>query len=177
MEQSLLEQVRNEEAERGFLIRDDIDAERCLRRIKAIQKEYGEYLAAYEERIKKAKERCKQEIEVEEQRLKDYFQTVPHKKGKTSESYQLAGGKLVQKRQEPEYVIDQEKLVPYLQQNNPDYVRVKKEADWSALKKTVVVKGKEVFDGETGEIIPGIEAVAREDKFAIQMRKDDVDEH
>ena len=37
--------------------------------------------------------------------LGEYFKTVPHKKTKTQEAYQLPSGKLILKKQEPEPTV------------------------------------------------------------------------
>ena len=90
-------------------------------------------------------------------RLEEYFDSVPHKASKTMESYTLPGGKLVRKRQQPQYETDDEALVPWLETNMAQLVKIKKSADWAALKKlcSVTPDGQHVVT-EDGEIIPGV---------------------
>ena len=104
-----------------------------------------------------------------ERMLSDYFATVPHKVTKTQESYSMPEGKLVMKKQNPEYKRDDAKVIAWLKANKPgQFVKVKEELDWAGFKATVGVFEGCVVD-ENGEIVPGIEVVDREEKFIVEV--------
>ena len=109
--------------------------------------------------------------------LFEYFQTVPHRKTKTQESYSFPGGKLYLKKQNPEYRRDEKTVIAWLKENGGEqFVKVKEELDWSALKDASgVVDGKLIAGekvNEDGEIIPivvpGVEIIEREAKFVVE---------
>ena len=78
----------------------------------------------------------------------------------------MAGGVL--KKQAPEFIRDDEKVIAWLKDNNGgEYVKTKETLDWAALKKSTTVMGENIVN-EDGEIIPGVEVVEREDKFTVE---------
>lgn len=169
---SLVDIVQQENAERGKYIRDDVDAERALKRLHALRKEREELLTSYKERMEAIQRRYDMDVAIIEDMLADYFGRVPHRKTKTQESYQLANGRLAMKRQEPEYSFDNPRVVDWLKQNAQRYVKVEEKPDWLNLKKLVAVEGDRVVFAETGEYIPGITAERRDDKFTINITED-----
>ena len=87
------------------------------------------------------------------------------KKTKTQLSYELPGGKLVLKAQQPEYERDEEKLVAWLKKNDlGGMVKVKETANWAELKKTLKADGDCMVTTD-GEVVPGIKVIEREPKF------------
>lgn len=139
-----------------------------------------EYMVAwYQEQIKKAKETAEFERMRWESHLAAYFDTVPHKKAKASESYSFPGGKLILKRQDPEYKRDEKTAIEWLKQNGgAQFVKTKEELAWKELKESCagVVDGKVVLrdeiteDGEIIQItVPGIEVIEREPKFVVEV--------
>ena len=139
-----------------------------------------DYMVAwYTEQIKKAKESADFERMKWEGYLAAYFDTVPHKKAKASESYSFPGGKLILKRQDPEYKRDEKTAIEWLKQNGgTEFVKTKEELAWKELKDACagVVDGKVVLreevteDGEIVQItVPGIDVVEREPKFVVEV--------
>lgn len=154
---------------------DDSDAEYLLKRIREAEEEYDRMEAWYKRNLEKLKEKRDSTRAWAERNLWNYFQTVPTKKTKTGqEIYDLPGGKLVLKHQEPEYDQDDATLVKWLKENQLEkLVKVTEKANWAELKKQLKLapdgKGMVTKDGE---VVPGITVTVREDKFMATARKE-----
>ena len=158
------------EEEAGFHVEDDSAAEWCLKKIREEKAELEKWEAFYKGQLEKMQKRADYRIGFFEQKLAMYFGSVPHKVSKTQESYQLPGGKLVYKRQAPEIIRDDEKVIAWLKTNcEGAHVKTKEVLDWAELKKNVVFMGENVVNGD-GEIIPGITVTERPDKFVVEVK-------
>lgn len=158
------------EEEAGFHVEDDGAAEWCIGKIKAEKAELEKWETFYKGQIEKMRRKAEDRIAFFEGKLAMYFGSVPHKVTKTQESYQLPGGKLVVKRQAPEIIRDDEKVIAWLKTNcEGAHVKTKEVLDWAELKKNVVFMGDNVVNGD-GEIIPGITVTERPDKFVVEVK-------
>lgn len=147
---------------------NDKDAEWCIRQILDAQKEKTFWKNYYAEQLQKVNDNCDATINNMTNYLQDYFLTVPHKETRTQESYSLPSGKLVLKKQDPEFERDEEKIILWLKANGGErFIKTKETLDWSGLKKTLTVMGETVAD-EDGQIIPDIKAVFRPDVFKVE---------
>ena len=160
-------------ASEPFRVTDDKSAEWCIRKIREARAEKQRWAGYYREQQRKIDQEADGTISYFEALLADYFDSVPHKRTKTQESYQLPGGKLVRKQQAPEYQRDDAALLPWLKENAPALVKVTEAADWAALKKQLVIAP----DGETvatedGEIVPGVKAIQRPEVFRVEMKEE-----
>lgn len=160
-------------ASEPFCVTNDKSAEWCIRKIREAQAEKQRWRDYYAEQQRKIDQEADGTISYFEALLADYFDSVPHKRTKTQESYQLPGGKLVRKQQAPEYQRDEAALLPWLKQNAPELVKVTESADWAALKKQIVI----ALDGETvatedGEIVPGVKAIQRPEVFLVEIKEE-----
>lgn len=161
------------EAEDRFKIEDDQTAEWALQKIREAEAEKAKWKKFYDERYNAVCSSCDLTIANLTSLLQSFFATVPHKQTKTQESYALPGGKLVFKKQEPEYERKDKEIIDWLKQNKGEkYIKVQEALDWAALKKTLTVAGETVAS-EDGEIIPGIKAIERDDVFKIELKKED----
>jgi len=153
----------------GFVIDTDAKAEWALKKIKEARADRDTWVAWYKDKIREITEQTDFDTMNLERMLADYFGTVPHKITKTQESYKLPGGKLVLKKQNPEFKRDDKAVLEWLKTNNlPQYIKVKEELDWAGLKSaTAVFEGHVVT--EDGEIIPGIDVVEREAAFSVEV--------
>lgn len=159
------------EEEQAFTIKDDGTAEWCLQKIKEAEADRAKWKAHYEAQMEKVNETADSVVAYFTDKLEEYFSIVPHKAAKASESYALPSGKLIRKKQQPEYTRDDEKLVPWLKQNfMGQLVKVKESADWASLKSLVHVTpdGANVATDD-GEIVPGVAVTPRPDVFKIEM--------
>lgn len=153
----------------GFVIDCDRLAVWAIRKIKEARADRDAWVKWYEKKIKEITEQTDFDTMNLERMLAEYFASVPHKKTKTQESYQLPEGKLVLKTQNPEFKRDDKTVIDWLKQNKmTDFVKVKEELNWSDLKaKTSVFEGQIVT--EDGEIVPGIEVIERDAKFIVEV--------
>lgn len=155
----------------GFTVTDDSAAQWCMKKIKEAEADRAMWKAHYEAQMEKVNKAADESIAYFTAKLEEYFANVPHKATKTQESYTLPGGKLIRKKQQPKFETDDEALVPWLEENfMGQLVKVKKSADWAALKKicSVTPDGEHVATDE-GEIIPGITVTQRPDVFKVEM--------
>lgn len=155
------------EVEETSRVDDDQKAEECIRAIREAEANREFWKNYYLDQMAKVNATCDNTIEAMKERLRAYFDTVPHNKTKTQENYQLPSGKLVLKQREPEYTRTDSDVIKWLKDNGgKKFVKIKESLDWSGLKKTLTVIGETVADSE-GHIIPCIKAVERPDEFTI----------
>lgn len=158
-----------------FVIDTDSKADWCLRKIKEKQAERERWIEHYKSLEQKTTAAIDDDIAYFTGLLEEFMHKQIDggfaKETKTQASYPLPTGKLVLKHQEPEYKPDDETLVPWLEKNKPDYVKVQKSADWAGLKKTLILNGTTLIT-EDGEIVPGITVTPRPDKFKAEVAKD-----
>lgn len=155
----------------GFHVTDDKAAEWCMKKIRKIEADRAMWKTHYDAQMEKVNKAADDDVAYFTAKLEEYFTNVPHKTTKTQESYTLPGGKLIRKKQQPKFETDDEALVPWLEQNfMSQLVKVKKSADWAALKKvcSVTPDGEHVATDE-GEIIPGVTVTQRPDVFKVEM--------
>ena len=159
------------DAREEFTVTDDAAAQWCMKKIREAESDRAMWKAHYDAQMEKVNKAADESIAYFTAKLEEYFASVPHKATKTQESYTLPGGKLIRKKQQPKFETDDEALVPWLEENfMGQLVKVKKSADWAALKKVVTVTpdGEHVVTDE-GEIIPGVTVTQRPDVFKVEM--------
>lgn len=159
-----------------FRITDDRCADWAVRKINEERAEYerlkelGEQqIAAIAEKIEAAKRRYENGTGFLTSCLADFFQTVPHKKTKTTEKYRLLSGTLTLKKGAPKATTDDAKLVPWLRANGfADFVKVEESAKWGDLKKKLAFVGSVATIEETGEIVEGVTITETPDTFKVE---------
>ena len=151
-----------------FVIDTDAKANWALQKIAEARADRDTWVKWYEEKIEEIKAQTDFNTMNLERMLAEYFATVPHKKTKTQESYPLKNGKLVLKKQNPEFKRDDKTVIEWLKQNNKGFVKVSESLDWAGLKAATAVFNGSVVT-EDGEIIPGIEVIEREEKFTVEV--------
>ena len=163
------EMLENLDGEMMFpQILNDDEAEECIKAIRSAEADIVFWKNYYAEALQKIADASQRIIDNNTARLEAYFDTLPHKKTKTQESYALPSGKLVRKHRDPEFTRDDDELLSWLHDNNGEkFIKVKETPDWAGLKKTLTVLGETVAD-ENGEIIPCIKATERPDEFKVE---------
>lgn len=159
-----------------FVVDNDITADWAIGKITEAFAERDRLVAIADAKIKELQEQKKALVEKAESangyltgKLYDYFQTVkPSTATKTQTTYKLLSGTLVLKKQQPEFVRDETAMVAWAKASAPTFVKVKESVDWAELKKQTTVDGEAVVLAESGEVIPGIKAVQREDVFEVK---------
>ena len=168
-----IQEVESIERE-GFKIEDKQSAEWALRKIKALNDQIEETNKLVEletERIKLWQERenksAQDSILFFEGLLLEYMVKERELDPKIK-SIKLPHGTVRFKKQQPEYVRDEPKLIDWAKESQRmDLVKIKESFDWSTLKKDITVVAGNVVDKVTGEIIEHVKGVEREDKFEV----------
>ena len=158
-----------------YQIDTDKKAEHAVKQIKKWREETARLLTNADDEIAELQEAKKKLQERQEARegyfkalLRAYFDIVEKTTTKTQASYKLLNGKLVLKKQQPEYLRDEAALVGWARQAAPAFVQVKESVNWGELKKLTALDGEAVVLAETGEVIQGIIARERPDVFEVQ---------
>lgn len=166
------------EGERApFRITDDRCADWAIRKISEERKEYtrlkdlaDEQIAAINEKVAAAQRRMENGTAFLTSCLADFFNTVPHKKTKTTEKYRLLSGTLTLKKGTTKAKLDETKLVPWLRANGYEaLVKVEESTRWADLKKLLSYTGDIATLTETGEIVEGITAYETPDSFTVDV--------
>lgn len=153
----------------GFVIDTDKKAEWALKRIRDAREDRDRMVDWYKAKTKEIIEQTDYETMNLERMLAEYFQNVPHKKTKTQESYALPGGKLILKKQNPEYKRDEAKVIEWAKASGFDkFVKVEEKLAWADLKAETAVFGDHIVT-EDGEIVPGVEVIERPDEFKVEV--------
>ena len=82
-------------------VEGDVEADQLIKEIREAEETKVFWKAYYQEKLKEVNESCDLIISNNKQRLRMYFDSVPHKKTDTQEKYPLPSGKLVLTDQEP----------------------------------------------------------------------------
>lgn len=171
-----MSEARNEIPEEDLqevAVLDDASAEYMLRRIREAEAQYERMEAWYAVQLEKAKKIRDETVAWAEGNLRAYFDLVPTKNTKTQRSYELPGGKLVLKDQEPEYEkTDEDAVVGWLKRTgNTGMIKTKETANWAEMKKALKVQANgDAVCTEDGEVIPGMKATIREPKFTVTVK-------
>lgn len=160
--------------EEGWRVNNDLEADWCLDKIREARAEYLRIemvakakIEQIQTMLRKQEEKMSSETSFFEAKLREYFGGVKTKDTKTQRSYQLPSGKLVEKRQNPEFVRNEDELLKWTKNNAKDFIKIKESVDWAELKKNVEIAGNMVVDKNTGEIVEGVAVVERDPKFEI----------
>lgn len=174
---NLMEYLLGETEEKpAFQIDNDRKADWAVEKVMEAVAERDRLVKIADQRIKELQEqklaiaaKADRSAQFLTEKLYEYFQTVqPSSVTKTQTTYKLLAGKLVKKRQQPEYQRDDAALLDWAKANAPDMVQTKESVTWGELKKLTTLDGEKVVLAETGEIVSGVVAVERPDVFEVQ---------
>jgi phage host-nuclease inhibitor protein Gam len=168
-----------EDEDQGWRITSDLEADWAIKKIKSARKDLDRKKQLAEAEIHEIQDWIKTEQEKTEKstafleaKLREYFSSLDKtvlKESKTQLKYELRAGVLKLKKQMPEIKRDNSVLVQWLLDAGLDnYVKIKKEPDWAALKDNLQFVGDKAIHKETGEIVPGICVEPQPDKFIIE---------
>jgi phage host-nuclease inhibitor protein Gam len=159
-------------------IHDDAYADWTINKIKTLQAEIERKKmfvenkkAALDEWYEQQAKSINQDIAFYTSRLQQYFDSLDPKmltKGKTQVSYSLPSGKLVKKFEKPEFRRNDEALLPWIEKNAPDYVKIKKDVDWAELKKKLTIDGNKAILADTGEVVEGVIIETKPAEFEVK---------
>lgn len=165
-----------------FVVDNDMKAEWCLSKIRTAKKnaereieELTRQMEFYKARMAQVQQEYEEEKNFFQEMLLLYFSNRVEggftKETKTQVCYSLPTGKLLLKHREPEYdyKTKQKDTIEWLKKNEgQQFVKVKEELDWKALKAIVTVSGSGVCTAE-GEVVPGITVTQRDDEFVVEV--------
>lgn len=166
------------EQEQAFIIDNDQKADWALRIVADEKREY--------DRIHQLAETQREEIDQKEaaaerrynQRtaylrslLAYYFETVPHRKTKTRESYKLLSGTLIRNLPKPKPVYEERELIQYLKDNDmTDLIKTEEKARWGELKKLLdLSQGIHPVIKDTGELVECIQIDETPAEFKVEV--------
>jgi hypothetical protein len=168
-----IDELNNIETE-SFKIDDKKQAEWALRKIKALKSQIEENNEIVQEEIFRLENWLQTQNKTAENSIKFFegllreFLTKENQKDHKIKSIKLPHGTFKFKKQQPEFIKDENVLVEWLKTSNKhSLIKVKETADWINLKRTVDVVEDKLVDTETGEILQGVTVVEREDKFEV----------
>lgn len=169
------------EAKERYKITNIDSANWALRKLKAIKEKEEEINQLTEREIDRIKKWAATETsalavnaQFFEGLLTEYFVTEREKdpKFKISTPY----GKVSARKQQPKWHYEDEKLLPYIENYNPDLIRVKKEINKTEFKKAVnegngfvLIDDGKIAHSETGEILEGITVTEQPDSVSIKV--------
>lgn len=170
--------TENEQEKEAWAIKDDLQADWALDKIRESEAEYRRFEMVVNDKIRQLvtalnteREKMENETGFFKSKLAEYFSTLNNKKAtKTQETYKLPSGRLVLKHKQPKIERDDDKLVPWLlERHMPWLVKTKKTADWANLKAETQVVGDKVISKQTGEVIDGVVAVPQSPEFTVEV--------
>lgn len=170
------------EAQEAFTINSADQANWALRKLTQIRGKQEEIKTTAEREITRVQDwsfsetqKLEQEAEFFVHLLESYHRRVIAQDPK-AKTITLPHGTLKLRAQQPEISRDDGKLLPWVETNHPALVRVKKETDWVKLKAVVQFAPDPdrphfliAVDSQTGERVPGVEALERPAKFAVEV--------
>lgn len=171
MSELLNEEEVLEQEEQSFVVDDDQKAEWCLNKIREAEADKAFWKDFYEQQYQKVCASADAKIERMKYFLEKYFWTLPHKETKTQSSYALPSGKLVVKRQGPEYERNDDEIIDWMAEHGDElhFIKVKQSVDWAEFKKVLTQVGENMVT-EDGEVVPGIKVVDRPDVFKVEVK-------
>mgnify|MGYP001024516208 CR=1 FL=1 len=169
------------EEQRGqFIIDDDQKANWALRKIRQLQEKRKANIQLAEAEIERINTWLKevngdleQSIDYFTGLLEGYHRQVLEQDPK-AKTIKLPYGKLKMRAQQPKFVRDDDKLLAWMKKEWPDihpyYIKITERPDWKDLKDFLEVCGDKMVDPESGLIVEGVEVIAREPKFSLEVK-------
>lgn len=167
-----LAEIEEIEVRESFVITDKQQCEWALRKIKALKAQIDETNIIADAEIQHINDWREKETKTATDSIA-YFEGLllgymMQERENGTKSIKLPHGTIRFKKQQPEYIKDEEKLIDWAKTSGKvEYVKVKESIDWANLKKDAEVVGENLVDPETGEVIEGVRVVEREDKFEV----------
>lgn len=155
-----------------FRITDDHTADWAMRRIVELEADTAFWKGHYADQIAKIQRKNEAGIELMKLFLQDYFDSVPHHRTRTQETYALPTGRIGMKNAPAEYRRDEAELLAWAKVNRAELVQVRETVNWAELKKRLTVADGQAVDAETGEVVPGVTATGGGMKFFVQLTRE-----
>ena len=166
-------EVGEEEAKERFKIKDLDSASWAFRKLAAINEKEKEIRDLMVKEIARIQDWAKEDLnKLNDSKqffhylLEDHYkqQRAIDPKYKLSTPY----GNVTSRKQQAEWIYDNDKVTEWLMNNDKDLVRVKYEPIKTDIKKKFIIAGNNAVT-EDGEIVPGITIEEREDSINIKV--------
>lgn len=168
------------EKQEGFIVDTEQKANWALRKIKQLQEKMdanadlaAEEIARIEMWEKEVNEGLHQSILFFTRLLERYHRGV-YEENPDIKTIKLPHGQLKMRAQQPKFVRDDDKLLAWMKKEWPDihpyYIKITERPDWKDLKDFLEVCGDKMVDPESGLIVEGVEVIAREPKFSLEVK-------
>ncbi|HWQ30562.1 MAG TPA: host-nuclease inhibitor Gam family protein [Negativicutes bacterium] len=158
-----------------FRISDVEQANWALRKIAAYkqkQREVDGLAEAEMFRIRQWQERETQSIEHSIAYFEGLLTVFLMEKRKADPKYKISTpyGKVTAKKQQPEFIRNEEDLLRWAEANNrADVIKVKKSVDWASLKKDTEIRDEQVVDKKSSKVVDGITVIERPEKIVVEV--------
>lgn len=155
-----------EEAGKPFAIDTQEQAAWAIRKIRLIERRRVEAIATAKAEINKInvwvtaqEEKADRDRAYFDSLLRDYMWRLREEDPKLK-TLSLPGGKLQLRKQQPEYIYNDEQLLPWAKENLPDAVIVREATSKPVIKSYIK---------DTGEVVPGVSIEDRPEKFSVEV--------
>jgi len=174
IEELSVDTPEKQEQKERFRVKDKEQAEWCLRQISRLMREQEEIESTAQAEIEKITawkndqtESIQKSISFFEYLLIEYHQQIL-KENPKAKTIKLPSGKLEARKAQPEFQRDVETMLPWVEQNRPEYIVVKKDINWAGLKKILEYRNGTGIDPDTGEVVPGLTVIDRGTVFRVK---------
>jgi len=176
LDENMFDDIEDTQEYEAFKIDNDVKAEWGIKKIAEHKAEYERMkalcenmISEYKNKILEAEKDFERNTGYFKSQLRNYFESVPHKKTKTKESYKLASGSLVLKIKAPEVKRDNEKLLEWAKSNGYEYnVKITESLNWADLKKDLKQVDNKYVTAD-GVIVEGVELLQRDNEFEVEI--------
>ena len=151
-------------------IENDQDADWAVQKIQKAKAELDRWRRYYGGLIEKVESNTERTVEFFTERLKEYFDTVPHKETKTTEKYPLPSGDLILKKPKTVWNHDDGELLDWLKKNGfSEFVKVTEKPDWAGFKKRLTEGSDGVIcESETGLVCDVVKSEMSDPDFEVK---------
>lgn len=165
-----------EQEKEQFTVDSPDGASWALRKVRALRKQMGEVHEIATAEINHINDWRRAEMSKLEDNIA-YFESLLYgyhllemEKDPDRKTIKLPHGTLQMRAQQPEYIRDDAQLIPWVEQNKPEFmVPQPAKLNWAKLKKTLAIAGTSTIDPDTGESIPGLVIEQRPPKFSVKV--------
>lgn len=168
------DEEKNEERDAPFVIDSMGKAEWAMEKIKEERQRLNLYITAAEERIEELQRQMDEQERKTARRTENllnalsvYFETLPVKKSKTQQSFELPAGKMVKKYARLDFTHDDKALVKWAEENAPEYLKRDVKIEWGELKKHLSAAGSVAVLKDTGEAVEGVSVIEKPETFDV----------
>lgn len=166
-------EIEEDKAKERFKIKDLESANWAFRKLKAIEEKEKEITDLMNKEIKRIQDWAKEDIDklndsknFFESLLMEYY--VVNKELDSSFKVSTPFGKISSRKQQPQWIYDNDKVIDWLLKNDKDLIRTKHEPIKTDIKNKYQVVGDKVVT-EDGEIVEGITVEASPDSIIIKV--------